>query len=677
MSKFDAFHSMRAGPWAAPLLLTAAFIAGCGGSGYGGGGKSKPSLAIAVQPATIAVGQSATLTWTAATGTTCTASGAWTGTQPATGTQVVTPIEAGTENFTLACGGGSYGGQVSKTAKLTVSAQSAFSNTSLVSDVAGGTALTTDGNLLNAWGIAAGPATPMWVANNHSGTSTIYDGNGKPQPSDQPLVVDLPANEAGTAFDPTGIVFNVTNDFVVTKGEQAGPPRFIFDGEGGMIAGWSPAVDLHSAVIMYVAQDGANYKGLAIANNGIANFLYAADFGNNKIDVFNATYQKQPATADSFGFVDPNLPEDYAPFGIQAIANGAGNSFQLYVAYAKRESADNPDEVTGDGLGLVDIYDANGHFVKRLVPSGGKLNAPWGMALAPADFGTLSNALLVGNFGDGRINGFDPATGAFLGTIGNAQGQPFAVPGLWGIAFGNGAANQPRHTLFYAAGINEEEDGAFGRIDLGATPPVLNAPPVVAVTGPNGNVGGTVALTATATADVTVREVEFFLNGVTSLGVATTAPYTVQWDTTQVANGNVQITATATDVDGNVGTSPPVTLTVANGAAAPSLATIQAQVFTPRCAVCHDGSNPPNGALPGSMNLTAGNSFASLANVASKEQPAVLRVKPGEPANSYLIRKLEGAAGIDGSRMPLGGPFLDQATIDQVKAWIAAGAQNN
>jgi uncharacterized protein (TIGR03118 family) len=677
MSKFDGFHAIRVGPWAAPIVLAAAFIAGCGGSGYGGGGGSKPTLTIGVQPATVAVGQTATLTWTAASGTTCTASGAWAGTQAATGTQVVTATEVGTENFTLACSGGSYNGAVSMTAVLTVTAPSAYSTTSLVTDVADGSALTTDGNLLNAWGVAVGPTSPVWVANNHSDTSTLYDGNGKPQPADQPVIVELPTNAAGTSFDPTGIVFNGTNDFVVTRDNQSGPARFIFDGEGGMIAGWSSAVDLHSAVITYVDQGGASYTGLAIANNGSGNFLYATDFANRKIDVFNATFQKQPVTADSFTFVDPDLPADYAPFGIQAIANGPNNSVQLYVAYARQEGPDNPDEVVGDGLGLVAVYDANGHFVKRLVSNGGKLNAPWGMALAPPDFGTLSDALLVGNFGDGRVNGFDPATGAFLGTIVNAQGQPFAVPGLWGITFGNGVANQARNTLFYAAGTNGEENGAYGRIDVGATPPVLNAPPVVTVTGLAGTVSGTVALTATATADVAVRSVEYFLNGTTSLGVAAPAPYTVQWDTTQVANGNVQITATATDVDGNVGTSPPVTVTVANGPAAPTLTMIQAQVFTPRCAVCHDGSNAPDGALPGSQNLTTGNSFASLVNVPSKEQPGVLRVKPGDPANSYLIRKLEGTAGIDGSRMPLGGPFLDQAAIDQIKAWIAAGAQNN
>lgn len=566
MFRMHACNSGRIAHLTAPLLLTAGMLAGCSGSGYGGG-NSVPTVAIAVQPSTIAVGQAATLTWSSTNAVACTASGGWTGARPSSGAQAVTPAATGTDGFTLTCDGMSGNGQVSTTAVLTVTAQSPFSNTSLVSDTAGGTAGTTDSNLLNAWGIAAGPATPIWVANNRTQTSTIYDGNGKPQPADTPLVVNLPADAGGATFDLTGIVFNGTNDFVVTKGEQSGPPRFLFDGEGGMIAGWSPAVDVHHAVTMYVDQGNAVYKGLAIASDGTGNFLYATDFHNGKVDVFNATFQKQPVIADRFAFLDPDLPAGYAPFGIQAIATGTGGARQLYVSYAKQQGPDNFDSANGAGLGLVDVFDTSGRFVKRLVPPGGRLNAPWGMALAPADFGTLGNSLLVGNFGDGRINGYDPATGAFMGTIANAEGVSFALPGLWGIAFGNGAANQPRKTLFYAAGTNEEANGAFGRMDLGATPPILNAPPVVAVTAPAGNVSGTLTLTAAATADVAIANVEFFVNGTETLGFATTAPYTVQWDTTHTANGAVQVTATATDVDGNVGTSPPVTVTVVNGAA--------------------------------------------------------------------------------------------------------------
>ncbi len=427
---------------------------------------------------------------------------------------------------------------------------------------------------------------------------------------------------------------------------------------------------------MYTDAGGAVYKGLAVGNNGTANFLYAADFHNNKIDVFDASYHKQIPTATSFAFTDPTLPAGYAPFGIQAIANGAGGATQIYVAYAKQEPPDNFDEVGGPGLGLVNIFDANGALVKHLVVEGGKLNAPWGMALAPAGLGTLSNALLVGNFGDGKINGYDPASGAYIGTVVDSTGQPFAEPGLWGIAFGNGSNNQPANTLFYAAGTNDEANGELGRIDLGAAP-ALNTPPVVAVTAPAGTVHGTTSLTATATASVNIAKVEFFLNDTTSLGSVTTSPYSLPWDSTTVADGTVNLTAKATDVDGNVGTSPAVSVTVSNAVAATTLTELQTLVFTPKCSSCHDGSNAPGGALPGSQDLRAGHVYASLVGVASLEMPAVQRVKAGDSANSYVVQKLEGAAGIGGARMPFGGPYLDQATIDKVKSWIDSGAPNN
>ncbi len=318
----------------------------------------------------------------------------------------------------------------------------------------------------------------------------------------------------------------------------------------------------------------------------------------------------------------------------------------------------------------------HGAFVRHLIPAGGRLDAPWGLALAPSDYGTLSHALLVGNFGDGRVNGFDPATGAYVGTLGSAGGTPFAAPGMWGIAFGNDANNQPHNTLFYAAGTNNEANGLYGRLDLGASPPLLNQPPVVAVTAPTTSATGTVTVTATATDSIAIAKVELFAGG-TSLGVVTSPPYSVSWNTSLIANGSVPLSAVATDVDGNVGTSPAVSILVSNGAAPTTLTTIQSTVFTPICSACHNGSNPASGALPGSQNLTAGSSFAMLVNVASLEQPTLMRVKPNDPANSYLIQKLEGAATITGARMPLGGPYLSQATIDQIKSWILNGAPNN
>jgi uncharacterized protein (TIGR03118 family) len=645
--------------------LAGALVAcGGGGGGYGGGSNPAATATISVAPTTITAGQSATLTWSS--NTVCTASGGWTGAQAATGTLDVTPTTTGAVAYTLTCTGSGYTGTATQTATLTVNAASAYTATSLVEDIAGGTQRTTDPLLVNPWGLALGATSPMWVANNHSNTSTLYNGNGTPSPITAHFAAGL---------DPTGIVNNSTTDFVITNGTTSAASAFIFDGEGGRIAGWSGAVDVANAITVYTATDGAAYKGLAIANNGTGNFLYAADFANGKIDVFNATFAKQATTATSFAFADASLPAGYGPFNIQAITK-AGTT-RLYVAYAKHDTSNPGDEAAGAGLGVVNVFDTNGVFVKRLVADGGKLNAPWGLALAPSDFGTLSNALLVGNFGDGKIHGYDPDSNRYLGELGDSTGAAFAVPGLWGLTFGNDAANQPHATLFFAAGTNDEVNGRYGRIDLGATAPALGTPPAITLVVPAGNLSGTVTLQANATNLVVISKVQFFLNGSTLIGEDTTDPFTVQWDTTTVANGSAKLRAIATDANGNVGSSGILTVTVANVAAATTLTQVQTNVFTPRCSGCHNGSNPAGGALPGSMDLRAGASFASIVSVPSIEQATLQRVKPGDPDNSYLIHKVEGTAGITGAQMPLGGPFLDQPTIATIRSWITAGAQNN
>ena len=642
-----------------------------------------PSAAVSVvaKPTTITLGQSAVVTWTSNTGTSCTASGAWSGNLAATGTQTVTPTTAGAETFTLNCTGGGYGGGGMGSATLTVSAATAFSLTRLVADTAGGTAANTDTNLVNPWGLSIPAGSfPAWVANNHQETSTLYDGNGKPQPHAAPLAVSFAASGTGTPFDPTGIVFNAsTTDFSVSSAGTSGVAKFLFDGEGGMIAGWNPTVDRTHAITMYTDTGGAVYKGLAVAQNAGKSFLYAADFHNGKVDVFNSTFVKQTTSATAFTFADPGIPAGYAPFGIQAMANGAAGATQIYVTYAKQQAPDNHDNVNGAGLGYVDIYDTNGKLIKELVATGA-LNAPWGLSLAPSDFGTLSGALLVGNFGDGNINAYDPAAGTFIGTVMDSSGKAIATPGLWGIAFGNDANNQPHNTLFFAAGPNNEVNGSYGRIDVGATAPVLNAPPVVTLTAPTGSLKGTVTLSATVKDSLSVATVEFFA-GSTSLGVAAAAPYAVSWNTTTVPDGSVSLKATAADADGNVGSSAVSPVTVANTAPAPApvtLTQLQTQIFTPICSVCHTGIGTT---LPGVQNLTAGHTFASIVGVASIEQPGLLRIKPNDPTNSYLIQKIEGAAGITGARMPFGcpttQPCLDQATIDQFKAWVSQGALNN
>ena len=753
------FGHIRAGRRAVQGLLyiaLATFIVACGG-GYGGGSSTPAAtVTISVTPTSITLGQSATLSWTT-NGSTCNASGAWSGAQAATGTQTITPTAAGTETFNLVCSGGVYGASRTVSTTLTVNAPSAFSMSALVSDGAV-TAATTDANLINPWGIVFAPGAPVWIANNATETSTLYDGTG----TKVPLIVSLPAGLNGSA-DATGIVFNSSGtDFVVASGNLSAPARFIFDGEGGTILGWSPTVDATHAVIAYDdGAGGAVYKGLAIANDGTANHLYATDFHNGKVDVFDKTFAKVTVAG---GFTDPTLPAGYNPFGIQAVQ--ISGQTRIVVTYAQKDPASN-DEVDGAGLGLVDVFDTSGTLVTHLVAVGGALNAPWGVALAPANFGTLSNMLLIGNFADGIIHGYDPATGVPAGALEDSNGQPIATPGLWGMAFGNGARNQPTTTLYFAAGIASEADGLYGRIDLGATapdivapngvaltapaagnvtgtvtvsanaadnvgvtqveffagttsigvdttapysvdwntttvangnvsltavahdaagntttsaavvvsvsnvaPPVDNTPPTVALTAPAaGNVSGTVAVTANAADNVGVTQVEFFA-GATSLGVDTTAPYSVSWNTTATANGAVALTAVAKDAAGNSTTSAAVNVTVSN-AAAVTLAQLQANIFTPLCSGCHTGGGAT---LPSSMNLTsAAATHASLVNVTSIDEPAFKRVLPGDPTNSYIIHKLEGTQ-LVGARMPFGGPFLDQATIDQVSAWIQAGA---
>jgi uncharacterized protein (TIGR03118 family) len=557
----------------------AVLLVGCGGTGgagpYGGSASTPiPSaVTVKVSPASVAVGQSATVTWSSNSGTSCTASGAWSGSQPATGSSVITPKAAGSETFSLSCSGGVYSSGTGS-AMLTVTAPAApaatamFTLTNLVADAAGGSAKNVDPRLVNPWGLSIAATNPAWIANNHTNTATLYDGNGKaqPQPASSQIIASLSPSSAGAPFAPTGIVYNASAaDFVVTSGAASSAALYIIDGEGGMIAGWSPTVSLTNAVTMYTDTGGAVYTGLAIATNAGSAFLYAADFHNGKIDVFNSSFAKQTTSASSFTFVDPAIPTGFAPFGIQAINNGASGAAQIYVTYAQQSTASN-DATNGAGQGYVDVYDANGQLVKQLIPAGGALNAPWGLALAPAKFGTFSNALLVGNFGDGKINAFNAATGAAMGTISGSSGAALATPGLWGLAFGNGADNQPVDTLFFTAGPNGMANGVYGRIDLGATPPTLDAPPAVTLTAPTGTLSGTVVLSAAVVDPIAITKVDFYANS-TLIGAATSTPYTINWNTTTLTTGSesVSLSAKATDADGNVGSSPASTATVNNG----------------------------------------------------------------------------------------------------------------
>jgi len=309
-----------------------------------------------------------------------------------------------------------------------------------------------DPNLVNPWGIAASSSGPFWISDNGTGLSTLYNTAGKPQS----LVVSVPPPNGGMPPSaPTGIVFNSTSDFTVGSNQ---PALFIFATEDGTISGWNPNVNQTQAILEVDNSVSASvYKGLALGNNGSGNFLYATDFHNGKVDVFDHQYAPGSLTGS---FADPNLPSGYAPFGIQNIAN------KLYVTYALQDDAKH-DDVPGPGHGYVDIFDLNGNLLQRLI-SAGSLNSPWGLAMAPAGFGGLGSSLLVGNFGDGTIHGFNPSTGAETGQVMNVTGRPMVVMGLWGLIFGNGGQGGDAGVLYFSAGIpgsgEVEDHGLFGSI---------------------------------------------------------------------------------------------------------------------------------------------------------------------------------------------------------------------
>jgi uncharacterized protein (TIGR03118 family) len=331
--------------------------------------------------------------------------------------------------------------------------QGFYQQTNLVSDVPG-LAKVTDSHLVNAWGIVHSPTSPFWISDNGTGLSTLYNGAGTPLS----LVVTIPppaSSPAGTTAAPTGVVFNGTPGFTVSNGTKSAPALFIFSTEDGTISGWNPGVDPTHAILPPSADKspGAVYKGLAMGSNATGTYLFATNFRAGTVDVFDSTFH-QVSLAGSF--TDPNLLPGYAPFGI-ANLNG-----KLYVTYALQNAAKH-DDVAGPAHGFVDVYDTNGNLLQRLVTRG-RLNSPWGLAMAPANFGRYSNDLLVGDFGDGRINAVDPATGDFLGQLRDANNNPITIDGLWGLDFGNDHSAGPSTTLFFTAGINGEADGLFGSL---------------------------------------------------------------------------------------------------------------------------------------------------------------------------------------------------------------------
>ena len=314
--------------------------------------------------------------------------------------------------------------------------------TILNSDIAGISPFT-DANLVNPWGMVATPSGPWWVSDNGTGLSTLYDGTGKTQA----LVVTIPGAGGGSGV-PTGIAFNSTTDFKI--GGNA--THFLFAGEDGTISGWSSGT---SAVIA-VDNSGASavYKGLALGSASGANYLYAANFRNASVDVFDANFAPHSFGANSF--TDSTLPAGYAPFNVANLGNG-----QIAVAYAQQDAAKH-DEVAGIGKGYITVYDTSGNILFRLAHVLYD-NAPWAMVVAPQGFGGFGGDILVGMFGSGAIAVYDP-TGKFLGVLFDPASLNLSINGLWGLGFGNGMSSGPKTTLYFAAGTFDEAHGTFGSI---------------------------------------------------------------------------------------------------------------------------------------------------------------------------------------------------------------------
>jgi uncharacterized protein (TIGR03118 family) len=310
-----------------------------------------------------------------------------------------------------------------------------YSWTNLQSDIAG-VAQHTDPNLVNSWGMTVSPNGTIWVSDNGTGVSTLYHQDG----TAVPLVVTVPGKDKNKTGTPTGVVFNATSFFQVSSGNNSGPAKFIFVNEDGTISGWNPNVDPTNAVVAVKAKDDNVYKGATLGVASGHNFLYATNFHQARVDVFDENFNR--VMPNQFG--DPNLPKGFAPFGIRNF-NG-----QIYVTYAKQNDKKH-DDVAGPGNGFINVFDTSGNLIRRLV-SNGALNSPWGLAIIEGD------KLWVGNFGDGKINNYDPTTGASLGTINRTDGTPLQFNGLWDMLVGTSGG------VFFTAGIADEAHGLFGII---------------------------------------------------------------------------------------------------------------------------------------------------------------------------------------------------------------------
>jgi len=319
----------------------------------------------------------------------------------------------------------------------------------------------TDKNLVNPWGLSRSSGSPWWVSDNGTGLSTLYTGTG----AVEPLVVKIPPAQPkpGVLGSPTGTIFNGTMEFPVANGM---PAFFLFATEDGTISGWNPAVNLGNAIIIVdESKQGASFKGLTAAMAHLPNhqnqtLLYAADFSRAKVEVFDGAFKHVRSVEERING-DEDMPHGYAPFNVQNLGNN------IYITYAKLGSGSN--EQDGAGLGKVRIYTPDGHLLLSL-EHGSWFNAPWGVAIAPSDFGPYSHSILVGNFGSGWVASFDPVTGRFQDFLRDASGSVITIPGLWGISPGNDANAGNATTLYFAAGGAHETTGVLGKLTATQNP---------------------------------------------------------------------------------------------------------------------------------------------------------------------------------------------------------------
>jgi uncharacterized protein (TIGR03118 family) len=333
-----------------------------------------------------------------------------------------------------------------------------FIQTNLISDIPG-IAQATDPSLINPWGVALDSLGRLRFSVNHGGIGAVYDPNGQLAAQLPTVQVPSSASSSTGTSAPTAIVFNNGGGFDISEGGRVGPSLILFASADGTISGWNPAVDPNHAIIVvdnssWNPLKGDVYTGLAFGDSASGTVLYAADFRTGTIEAFDGNFNQAWLGGS---FTDPNIPAGFAPFNIQNIAGS------LYVTYAKQD-ANKYGEITGPGNGYVDVFDTDGHLLRRLA-SQGPLDTPWGLALAPAQFGAFSNALLVGNLGDGHIDAYAPQTGAFLGALRDGQGNAITIAGLWGLRF---ASDHGAPTLFFTAGGVDQDHGLLGTVQLAA-----------------------------------------------------------------------------------------------------------------------------------------------------------------------------------------------------------------